>query len=194
VGELLLILIGTGLVSNLVLDYMLGTDPVVALSRKPEPAFNLCILMIIVMPIVALIANILNFHVLIPQDLLYLQLFVLVLVSTAIVISIGNLTRRFRPELSARTRVFIPLLIVNCTVLGVALLGIKVNLGLTGAFFFGLGSALGFSLVVLAVSAINERVAVADVPTPVKGIAILMITLGLLSMAFMGFDGIGKPG
>lgn len=189
-GEFFLILIGAGLVSNLVLDYMLGADLVVAVSKKPDPAINFCYLLLIVMPVTAALAFALNQYILVPQDLVYLQLISLVLVTTTVVIMVGNIARQMRPELYSRIELFIPLVIVNCTVLGVAILGLRPDSGWAGSLFFGLGSALGFSLVLLAISAIRERIAVADVPSPFKGVAALLITLGLLSMAFMGFGGI----
>jgi len=192
VGDLLLILIGTSLVSNLVLDYMLGVDPVVAVSQKTEPAINLCILMLLVMPVISVFSWLLNGIILLPFDLDHLQLLVMVLMSVLVVITIANLARRFKPLLYTRIELFVPLVTVNSAVLGVALLGINYGFGLTGAFVFGLGTAAGFSLVSLVISTIRERVTAADVPAPFRGVAIIMLTLGLISMAFMGFSGISK--
>lgn len=191
-GELFLILIGTGLVSNLVLDYMIGTDPVVAVSQKPEPAFNLSLLMLLIMPVVALFSYLLNTLWLIPWDISYLQLISLVLLSVLVTVTIANLTKRYRPTLYARIELFIPLVIVNSAILGVAQLSIKTDYGLIGAFFFGLGTALGFGLVTLAITAIREKISVADVPGPFRGISVLMITFGLIAMAFIGFSGISN--
>jgi len=190
VGELFLILIGTGLVSNLVLDYMIGTDPVVAVSQKAEPALNLSLLMLLIMPAVTSFSYLLNSFWLMPLDIIYLQLISLVLLSVLVTVTIGNLTRRYRPALYARIELFIPLVIVNSAILGVAQMSIKSDYGLLGALFFGLGTALGFALVTLAITAIREKISVADVPGPFRGISVLMITFGLIAMAFIGFSGI----
>jgi electron transport complex protein RnfA len=85
---------------------------------------------------------------------------------------------------------YIPLVLVNCALLGVALLNNRFDYGPMAALFSGLGYAAGFGLALLAIAAIHERIAVADVPAPFKGTPILLITLGLLSMAFMGFTGV----
>jgi len=192
VGELFLILIGTGLVSNLVLDYMIGTDPVVAVSQKAEPAFNLSLLMLLIMPTVTSISYLLNTFWLIPLDIIYLQLISFVLLSVLVTVTIGNLTRRYKSALYAKIELFIPLAIVNSAILGVAQISIKSDYGLLGALFFGLGTALGFALVTLAITAIREKISVADVPGPFRGISILMITFGLIAMAFIGFSGISN--
>ena len=191
-GELFLILVSTGLVNNLVLEYMLGADPAIATSKKTEAAGRLCVLMLIIMPPVALLAHLLNFHVLVPLDLIYLQLISLVLLTTAIILIVVSLAKRFKPRLHAIIDLFVPLVLVNCTVLGIALLNTRYDYGLTGSLFSGLGYAAGYSLTLLAIAAIHERISVADVPSAFKGTAILLITIGLISMAFMGFNGISS--
>jgi electron transport complex protein RnfA len=190
VGELFLIVVSTGLVSNLVLDHMLGTDPLTAVSHKTETAGRLCLFMLLVMPPVALLSSLLNFRLLVPMELVYLQLLSLVLLATATVLIIATLLFRFKPVVYKKIELFIPLMLVNCTVLGVALLNTRYDYGAVAALFSGLGYAAGYSLALLAIAAIHERVTVADVPAPFKGTPILLITLGLLSMAFMGFNGI----
>lgn len=191
-NEQFLILISAGLVSNLILDHMLGVDPVIAMSRKIGPAVDLTLLMLLVLPLTTLGASLLNSLVLIPFDLAYLQITGQVLLTCLIVLITGWLTRQFRPALYARIEFYIPLVLVNGSVLGVALLYSAQDLGILSAISFGLGSAGGFGLVLLLIAAISERISVADVPAPFKGTAILLITLGLMSMAFMGLNGISN--
>lgn len=190
-GEQLLILIGAGLVSNLILDHMLGVDPLLAVSRQTGPAINLTLLMLLALPVTTAATWLLN-SILVPAGLAHLQLTGLVLTSCLLVLTTGWLTARLKPALYARIELFIPLLLVNCSVLGAALLNINLQSGLIESLFFGFGTAAGFGLILLLVCAIRERVAVADVPLPFRGTAILLITLGLISMAFMGFNGIGN--
>lgn len=191
-SEQLLILISTGLVSNLILDHMLGVDPLFAVSRKTRLAADLSLLMLLVLPVTTAGTWLLNSLILLPYKLPHLQLIGLVLLSSLLVMLVASLTRRFRPALHARIELYVPLIMVNCSILGVALLNIGYDQGLIGSLFIGLGTAAGFGLVLLLVSAIRERVSAADVPLPFKGVAILLITLGLMSMAFMGFNGIGN--
>ncbi len=190
--EQFLILISAGLVSNLILDHMLGVDPIIAVSRKIDPAVELALLMLLVLPVTTLGSSLLNSLILIPFDLAYLQITAQVLLTSLLVLFTAWLTSRIRPGLYARIELYIPLVLVNGAVLGVALLNNRHNNGLLASISFGIGSAIGFGLVLLLISAIRERIAVADVPAPFRGTSILLITLGLMSMAYMGFNGIGS--
>lgn len=190
-SEQLLILVGTGLASNLILDHMLGVDPLFAVSRKLQPAVDLSWLMLLVLPVTTAATWLLNSRVLLPYDLPHLQLIGLVLLNCLLVPVVTSLARRFRPALHTRIELYVPLVMVNCSILGVALLNLREHTGLIGSVFFGLGTAAGFGLILLLVSAIRERVSAADVPLPFRGTAILLISLGLMSMAFMGFNGMG---
>ncbi len=96
------------------------------------------------------------------------------------------------PTLYRLLGIFLPLITTNCAVLGVALLNIKEQHTLMESIVYGFGAALGFSLVLILFSAMRERLAAADVPTPFKGASIAMITAGLMSLAFMGFSGLVK--
>ena len=193
-GELLLILVGACLVNNLVFDYMLGVDPVLAATRKTEPAADLALLMILVLPWIALASHLLHNHVLVPLALEYLQLLCLVLLAPALVYTAGSTAARFNTALYERIAPFMPLVAVNSTILGVALLNAGPDTGSAGAFVTGIGFAAGLAIALLIVAAIREKVSVADIPAPFRGVAILLVTLGLVSMAFMGFNGIGGRG
>jgi electron transport complex protein RnfA len=100
--------------------------------------------------------------------------------------------KKSSPMLYKVLGIFLPLITTNCAVLGVALLNIKKQNNFMESIFYGFGGAVGFSLALILFSAIRERVAVADVPTPFKGAAIGMVTAGLMSLAFMGFTGLVK--
>ena len=189
-AELFLILISTSLVNNLVLDYMLGTDPIIAVTKKSSPAFDMCIVIIITMPLVAIFSYALNNILIIPLGLEYLQLILMVILVSIVIQSVNFITRKYFSVLHERISVLIPLIMVNCTVLGMALLTTRLNFGFVSVLFYGLGSAIGFSLTLMAISSIRDKASVSDVPMPFRGVAILMITLGLISMAFMGFNGI----
>jgi electron transport complex protein RnfA len=128
--------------------------------------------------------------VIVPLELEYLRLILLVILVSIVIQSVNFIIRKYFLVLYERIGVLTPLLMVNCTVLGMAFLTTKLYFGLVGAFFYGLGSAIGFSLILLAISSIRDKISVSNVPLPFRGVSILMISLGLVSMAFMGFNGI----
>jgi Na+-translocating ferredoxin:NAD+ oxidoreductase subunit A len=190
VGELFLILISTCLVNNLVLDFMLGTDPLFGVSNKYSPAFDMCLLVVISMPVVAVFLYILQISLITPFGLHHLELISTVMLVSVIMLLTDSISKIYKPKLHKRIGVLIPLLMVDCTILGTALLASNYQLTLLRAVFYGLGSAAGFALILLAVTSIREKLSVSDVAVTFRGVAILMITLGLISMAFMGFNGI----
>lgn len=189
--DLLLILFAACMVNNLVLDHMLAVDPVTAMADKIEAAVDLGLAMIILAPVSAVAGYLLSVHILVPLRLEYLQLPALILLIAAGVTLAAALMQRIGPHFHERIRDIIPLLLVNCALLGIVLLEFTENNGLVAALLFGLGAAAGVFLVVVAFAALQERLAAADVPQSFQGVAILLITLGLFSMAFMGFAGLG---
>jgi electron transport complex protein RnfA len=169
---------------------MLGTDPIIAVSKNSTPAFDMSIVVTITMPPVAILSYLLENIVIVPLELEYLRLILLVILVSIVIQSVNFIIRKYFLVLYERIGVLTPLLMVNCTVLGMAFLTTKLYFGLVGAFFYGLGSAIGFSLILLAISSIRDKISVSNVPLPFRGVSILMISLGLVSMAFMGFNGI----
>lgn len=190
--ELLLVFIAACLANNLLLGHLLGVDPVIAVSRKIETATGMSVAMLLILPIPTLFSYALAEYILIPLHLEYLQLLGFVIIITLVTLIMEKVLGKFRAELHAKIAVFIPLLLVNSALVGVAMLNVQLNYGLIASLFFGAGSALGFAIVVIIFSALRERIEVADVPVVFQGASILLITLGILSMAFMGFTGIGQ--
>ena len=189
-NETLLIFLSAGLVNNLILDHMLGVDSVIALSRKPETELDLTLLMLILLPITTACGWLLATSMLQPMRLEYLLLPAQVLLICLLVPAAGMILQRVRPQLFTRLVLYFPLVMVNCTILGVTLLNLSALHNLSASIAYGFGSAACFGLVMLLTSAIRDRISAADVPIPFKGTAILFITLGLMAMAFMGFTGL----
>lgn len=189
--DLLLILFAACMVNNLVLEHMLAVDPVAAMADKIGAAVDLGLAMMIFAPVTTTLGYVFSVYVLVPLQLEYLQLPVLILLIVAGVTSVIALMQRINPHFHDRIRDLVPLLLVNCALLGIVLLELAKNNGLIAALVFGLGAAAGVFLVVVAFAALQERLAAADVPQPFQGVAILLVTLGLFSMAFMGFAGLG---
>lgn len=191
--ELLLILLGAGLVNNLALDQLIGVCPGVALSRKIEVALGFGLVTTLVLTAAAAIGALVLVHVLQPLELMYLRLPVFALLIIAFTTAAAHFVSRQRPALHARYSVYIPLTLVNCSSVGVTLLIAEHPRGLAAALFFGLGAGLGLALVAVVIAALRERIAAADVPAAFRGNAILLLTLGFLSMAFTGFTGLTDP-
>ena len=189
-SEYFAIFIGASLVNNLILDSMLGVAPGLAVSRKTETALTMSAVMIYTLTLAALISYPLMHYLLIPARMEQLNLIALVMLISLITLLSERLLLLTRPDMHEWIVPFIPLTLVNCSVLGVALLNIQQVYGLMDSLFFGLGSGTGFGLVVIIMSALQERLAGAAVPRPFRGLPVLLITLGILSMAFMGFTGL----
>ena len=189
-SDLFAIFISTCLVNNLVLNHLLGLPPGIALSRKIDIARGLAYAMILILTLTAAATYAVNQWLLIPLGLEYLQPLALLLV-IALVLAVLDLALKYaRPAWHADIVVFLPLSYINSAVLGTALLSTAHTHGLAGALCFGLGSGVGYGLVMIMLAAMEERLAVADIPAPFRGISIILITLGIMSMAFMGFTGL----
>lgn len=189
-GDYAVIFLGACLVNNLVLDTMLGLPPAIAVSKKIAIALAMTLTMLLALSIATVITYPLYYYVLIPFNLNNLQTFSFILCITLGIKCGESLIRRFKPELYEKIAVFIPLTLINSAALGIALINVQVRQGVFGSLIFGLGSAVGFGLIIIAMSAMQERIMDAEIPAPFQGIAIILITLGIMSMAFMGFAGI----
>lgn len=170
---------------------MLAVDPVTAMVDKIGAAVDLGLAMMIFAPVSVILGYFFSVYVLVPLRLEYLQLPVLILLIVAGVTLVSALMQRMSPHFHDRIRDMIPLMLVNCALLGIVLLEPVRNNGLVASLVFGFGAATGVFLVVIAFAALQERLAAADVPQPFQGVAILLVTLGLFSMAFMGLAGLG---
>jgi H+/Na+-translocating ferredoxin:NAD+ oxidoreductase subunit A len=188
--EYLLILVSTILVNNFVLVQFLGLCPFMGVSNKLETAMGMSFATTFVLTLSSVCAYLVYTYLLLPFDLAYLQTISFILVIAVVVQFTELVVRKTSPLLYRVLGIFLPLITTNCAVLGVALLNIKKQNGFFESILYGFGAAIGFSLVLILFSAMRERLAFADIPTPFKGSAIGMITAGLMSLAFMGFTGL----
>ena len=188
--EYLLILISTILVNNFVLVQFLGLCPFMGVSNKLETAMGMSLATTFVLTLSSLCSYLVFTYILSPLGLEYLKTITFILVIAVVVQFTEMVVRKTSPLLYRVLGIFLPLITTNCAVLGVALLNIKKQNDFMESILYGFGAALGFSLVLILFSAMRERIAVADVPSPFKGNAIGMITAGLMSLAFLGFTGL----
>jgi electron transport complex protein RnfA len=144
-----------------------------------------------VMTLSAVMSYLVNQYILIPLDAEFLRTLSFILVIAVVVQFTEMVVHKTSPLLYQLLGIFLPLITTNCAVLGLALLNVQQDHTFVTATLYGFGAAVGFSLVLIMFAAMRERLEVADVPMPFKGSSIALITAGLMSLAFMGFAGLG---
>ena len=186
----LAILLGTVLVNNFVLVKFLGLCPFMGTSQRLETATGMALATTFVLTMAAVSSWVVDHFLLQPFDLGYLRTLAFILLIAAIVQFVEMVVRKTSPLLHQVLGIFLPLITSNCAVLGVALLNQQQGFGFLESAVYGFGAAVGFSLVLILFSSIRERIALADIPTPFRGMPIALITAGLMSLGFMGFTGL----
>lgn len=189
-SELAIILLSTVLVNNFVLAQFLGLCPFMGVSNKLESAIGMAGATTFVMTLASICTYLVDIWVLAPMGLQYLRTIAFILVIAAVVQFVKMFMEKTSPLLYRVLGVFLPLITVNCAVLGVAILNTQKVHNFFESTMYGFGGALGFAMVLVLFSAMRERLAVADVPAPFKGASIGMITAGLMALAFLGFGGL----
>jgi len=192
--DYLLILVSTILVNNFVLVKFLGLCPFLGVSKKVEPAIGMALATTFVMTLSAAFTSLVNTYLLIPLDLSYLQTISFIVVIAATVQFTEMVVHKTSPVLYQLLGVYLPLITTNCAVLGLALLNVQNRYDFLHSIVYGMGAALGFSLVLILFAGMRERITVADVPDAFQGAPITLVSAGLMSLAFMGFAGLVREG
>jgi len=190
--KILLILVSTILVNNFVLARFLGICPFLGVSKKVETALGMGMAVTFVMALASVISYVVQYFILVPLKLEYLQTIAFILVIAGLVQLVEMAIQRFSPSLYQALGVYLPLITTNCAVLGVAIINITEQYTLIETLFSGIGAALGFTLAIVLFAGIRERLELSDIPEPFKGFPIALITAGLMSVAFLGFQGLIK--
>ncbi len=186
------IVIGTVLVNNIVLVKILGLCPFMGVSKKLEASIGMAAATAFVLTIGSCTSWAINHYLLEPNSLQYLRTLSFMIVIAGVVQFTEMLMEKNFPPLYQSLGIFLPLITTNCAVLGIPLLNAQASHGFVESALFGLGGALGFSLVLILFASMRERLEAADVPAVFKGSAIAMITAALMSLAFMGFAGLDR--
>lgn len=193
----ILIFITAIFVNNVVLSQFLGICPFLGVSKKVESAMGMGAAVAFVLTLATIVTYLLQCYVLVPFGLEYLQTIAFILVIAALVQMVEIILKKSAPALYQALGVFLPLITTNCCILGVAILvangtyatqGLEPNL-LTGVIY-ALSTAIGFALALVIFAGIREQLATMDIPKGMQGMAIALVTAGLLAMAFMGFSGV----
>lgn len=184
-----LILMGTVLVNNIVLIKVLGLCPFMGVSKKLETSIAMAAATTFVLTIGSGTSYLIS-HYLLGTELFYLRTLSFIVVIAGVVQFTEMFLEKTSPVLYQSLGIFLPLITTNCAVLGIPLLNVQSNHNFIESLLFGLGGAIGFSMVLIMFASMRERLDAADVPGPFKGSAIAMVTAGLMSLAFMGFAGL----
>lgn len=190
IKELLIILVSSSLVSNVVLSQFLGLCPFLGVSKKTDTALGMGTAVIFVITLASAVAGVIYKFILVPFDLTYLQTIVFILVIAALVQFVEMFLKKFIPALYNALGVYLPLITTNCAVLGVALTNVQKNYGITAGIVNGFATALGFTISITILAGIREKIQFNDIPESFKGMPIVLITAGLMAIAFCGFSGL----
>ncbi|MCI8613770.1 electron transport complex subunit RsxA [Parablautia intestinalis] len=190
VKDLLIILISSSLVSNVVLSQFLGLCPFLGVSKKTETAAGMGTAVIFVITLASAVAGVIYKYILQPFDLTYLQTIVFILVIAALVQFVEMFLKKFMKSLYQALGVYLPLITTNCAVLGVALTNVQKNYGILTGIVNGFATAVGFTISIVILAGIREKMEYNDIPDSFKGMPIVLLTAGLMAIAFCGFSGL----
>lgn len=187
---MLLLLISTAFVNNVVLSQFLGICPFLGVSKKTDTAVGMGTAVIFVVTAAAAVAYPIHTFILVPLGLGYMDTIVFIAVIAALVQLVEMVLRKFIPGLYKALGVYLPLITTNCCVLGVALLNVQNEYNFLESIVNGFGTSCGFCISIIIMSGIRERIADNNVPHTLKGSPILLVTAGLMAIAFCGFAGL----
>ena len=188
--ELILILIGSALVNNVVLSQFLGLCPFLGVSKKTKTAASMGAAVIFVIMIASAVTYAVHYMVLVPLGMEYMQTIVFILVIAALVQMIEMMLKKVSPPIYSALGVYLPLITTNCAVLGVAITNIQNGSTFAESMMNSLGTSIGFLIAIVIMAGIRERLEGNDIPKPFQGMPIVLITSGLMAIAFCGFAGI----
>ena len=189
-SNLIMIALGSALVSNVVLSQFLGICPFLGVSKKTETAAGMGAAIIFVITLASLVAAVLYKFVLDPLGLDYLKTIVFILVIAALVQFVEMFLKKAMPSLYEALGVYLPLITTNCAVLGVALNNVQASYNIIESVVNGFATALGFTIAIIILAGIREKIEYNDVPQPFQGMPIVLVTAGLMAIAFCGFSGL----
>lgn len=190
VKDLLVILIASSLVNNVVLSQFLGLCPFLGVSKKTNTATGMGVAVIFVITLASAVAGAIYQYILVPLDITYLQTIVFILVIAALVQFVEMFLKKFIPSLYQSLGVYLPLITTNCAVLGVALTNVQKNYGIVTGIVNGFATAVGFTISIVILAGIREKMTYNDIPESFRGMPIVLVTAGLMAIAFCGFSGL----
>ena len=188
--EYFVIVIGAIFVNNVVLSQFLGLCPFLGVSNKVSTSLGMGAAVTFVMTVSSIVAYLIQYSILGPLGIEYLQTIVFILVIASLVQMVEIMLKKLSPALYQALGIFLPLITTNCAVLGIAILLVQKEFSLGESVVFAASTAVGFSLALVLFAGLRERLELEDVPAAMKGMPIAILTAGILAMAFMGFSGL----
>ena len=188
--NLLVIAISTALVNNVVLSQFLGICPFLGVSKNTKTAAGMGGAVIFVITIATFVTQLIYNFILYPLNLSYLQTIVFILVIAALVQFVEMFLKKNMKSLYESLGVYLPLITTNCAVLGIALSNVQNEYTILESIVNGFGSAVGFAISITILAGIREKLEYSDIPEAFKGTPIVLITSGLMAIAFFGFAGL----
>ena len=188
--EYVLIFISAIFVNNIILSQFLGICPFLGVSKKIDTSLGMGAAVAFVMTLATIVTWLIQHFVLNPLGLQYLQTLAFILVIASLVQMVEIILKKVSPALYQALGIFLPLITTNCAVLGVAILVIQKEYNLLQSIVYALSTAIGFALALVVFAGLREQLYLSEVPRGMRGVAIVLITAGLLSLAFMGFSGV----
>ena len=188
--ELFLIAVATALVNNVVLSQFLGLCSFVGVSTSVKTAKGMGEAVIFVITLSSLIASLIYKFILMPLELTYLTTIVFILVIAALVQFVEMFLKKFMKGLYNALGVYLPLITTNCAVLGVAIINVQKNYDVLTSVVNGFFTAVGYTIAIIIMAGIREKIQYNDVPESFKGMPIVLLTSGLMAIAFFGFSGL----
>lgn len=188
--EYILIFISAIFVNNIVLSQFLGICPFLGVSKKVDTAMGMGAAVAFVLTLATIVTFLLQQYVLVPLHIEYLQTISFILVIASLVQMVEIILKKISPPLYQALGIFLPLITTNCAVLGVAILVIQKQFSLIESVVYAFSTAIGFALALIVFAGLREQLTLTNVPNGMRGMSIVLITAGLLSLAFMGFSGV----
>ena len=188
--ELLIILVSSAIVHNVVLSQFLGLCPFFGVSKKTETAVGMGGALVFVITLSSFVTGLIYKFILVPSGMEYLQTIVFILIIAALVQFVEMFLKKCVPSLYQALGVYLPLITTNCAVLGVALNSVQYGYNILQSVVYGLGISIGFTIAIVILAGIREKMEYNDIPESWQGMPIVMVTAGLMSIAFFGFSGI----
>ena len=189
-ASLMLIAIGSALCSNVVLSQFLGICSFLGVSKKTETAAGMGGAVVFVITIASFVAGLLYKFILVPTHFEYLKTIVFILVIAALVQIVEMFLKKFVPSLYKALGVYLPLITTNCAVLGVALTNVQDEYNIFQGTINGFATAVGFTISITLMAGIREKIQYNDIPEAFKGFPTVLLTAGLMAIAFFGFSGL----
>ncbi|MBQ5606372.1 MAG: electron transport complex subunit RsxA [Prevotella sp.] len=188
--EFILIFISAIFVNNIVLSQFLGICPFLGVSQKVETSLGMGAAVAFVLTLATVVTYLVHFYVLVPFGIQYLQTIAFILIIASLVQMVEIILKKVSPALYQALGIFLPLITTNCAVLGVAILVIQKDFSLIESVVYAVSTAIGFALALIVFAGLREQLSLVKIPKGMSGMAIVLVTASLLSLAFMGYSGV----